>query len=44
MAYGEALIDDDPDRIGTTTAVGLAETLFCRTGWASPSALGHLHR
>ena len=33
MAYGEALIDDDPDRIGTTTAIGLDETLFCRTGW-----------
>jgi transposase len=33
LAYGEALIDDDSDRIGTTTALGLDETLFCRTGW-----------
>jgi transposase len=30
-AYGEVLIDD-PDRIGTTTAVGLDEVLFCRLG------------
>lgn len=33
MAYGEALIDDDPDRIGTTAAIGLDETLFCYTDW-----------
>lgn len=33
LAYGEALVDDDPDRIGTTTALGLDETLFCRKGW-----------
>jgi hypothetical protein len=33
IAYGEALIDDDPDRIGATTAVGLDETLFVRRGW-----------
>ena len=33
LAYGEALLDDDPDRIGTTTSLGLDETLFCRTGW-----------
>jgi transposase len=33
MAYGEALIDDDPDRVGTTAAIGLDETLFCRRGW-----------
>jgi len=32
VAYGEALVDDDPDRIGTVTALGLDETLFCRTG------------
>jgi transposase len=32
MAYGEALIDDDSDRIGTVTALGLDETLFCRRG------------
>ena len=29
--YGEALVDD-PDRIGTVTALGLDETLFCRVG------------
>jgi hypothetical protein len=33
VAYGEPLIDDDLDRIGTTTALGLDETLFCRRGW-----------
>ncbi|MEZ5258207.1 MAG: ISL3 family transposase [Ilumatobacteraceae bacterium] len=32
VAYGEALLDDDPDRIGTTTALGLDETLFVRLG------------
>jgi transposase len=32
VAYGEALVDDDPDRIGTVSALGLDETLFCRTG------------
>ena len=32
IAYGEALVDDDPERIGTVTALGLDETLFCRTG------------
>jgi transposase len=32
IAYGEALVDDDGDRIGTVTALGLDETLFCRTG------------
>jgi transposase len=31
VAYGEALIDD-PDRIGTTTALGLDETLFVKLG------------
>jgi transposase len=31
IAYGTALIDD-PDRIGTVDALGLDETLFCRTG------------
>ena len=33
IAYGTALIDDDPDRIGTVTALGLDETLFVRRGW-----------
>lgn len=33
VAYGEALIDDDPDRIGTTLGLGLEETLFFRRGW-----------
>ena len=32
IAYGTALIDDDPDRIGEPTAVGLDETLFVRLG------------
>ena len=32
MAYGEALIDDDPERIGTVEALGLDENLFARTG------------
>ncbi len=32
MAYGTALLDDDPDRIGPVTAVGLDETLFVRRG------------
>ena len=32
IAYGEALIDADPDRIGDVDALGLDETLFCRPG------------
>jgi transposase len=32
MAYGTALVDDDPHRIGEPTAVGLDETLFARVG------------
>jgi transposase len=32
IAYGTALVDDDPDRIGEPTALGLDETLFCRVG------------
>ncbi|MGF1617684.1 MAG: transposase family protein, partial [Acidimicrobiia bacterium] len=32
IAYGETLIDDDPDRIGEVAALGLDETLFCREG------------
>ena len=32
VAYGEALVDDDPDRIGEVTALGLDETLFWRQG------------
>ena len=31
IAYGSVLVDD-PDRIGTTTALGLDETLFVKTG------------
>jgi transposase len=30
MAYGAALVDDDPERIGPVEALGLDETLFCR--------------
>ncbi len=32
IAYGTALVDDDPDRIGAVTALGLDETLFVRVG------------
>ena len=32
LAYGTALIDDDPERIGQPTALGLDETLFARVG------------
>ena len=32
IAYGTALVDDDPDRIGEPTALGLDETLFVRIG------------
>jgi len=32
IAYGTALIDDDPQRIGQPTALGLDETLFARLG------------
>jgi hypothetical protein len=32
IAYGTALVDDDPDCIGEPTAVGLDETLFVRLG------------
>ena len=32
IAYGTALVDDDPARIGEVTALGLDETLFARTG------------
>lgn len=32
VAYGTALVDDDPDRIGTVSALGLDETLFVRRG------------
>jgi len=36
IAYGTALIDDDVDRIGDVTALGLDETLFSRVGrWRS---------
>jgi transposase len=32
VAFGTALVDDDPDRIGTVTALGLDETLFVHHG------------
>jgi transposase len=32
VSYGEALLDADPGRIGTVTALGLDEALFARTG------------
>ena len=38
LAYGTALVDDDPDRIGQPTAIGLDETLFVRVGpWRGQS-------
>ncbi len=32
ICYAEALVDDDPRRIGTVSALGLDEALFCRRG------------
>ncbi|MGH3480550.1 MAG: hypothetical protein ACRDQD_27420, partial [Nocardioidaceae bacterium] len=32
LAYGEALLDADVDRVGAVDALGLDETLFCRMG------------
>ena len=32
VAYGTALVDDDADRVGFPTALGLDETLFVRVG------------
>ena len=32
VAFGTALVDDDPDRIGTVAALGLDETLFTHQG------------
>jgi transposase len=32
IAYGEALVDDDPHRFGTVAALGLDEVLFVRLG------------
>jgi transposase len=32
IAYGTALVDDDPGRIGSPSALGLDETLFVRVG------------
>ena len=32
VAYGTALVDDDPDRFGTVEALGLDEVLFARIG------------
>ena len=32
IAYGTALVDDDPDRFGTVEALGLDEVLFARIG------------
>jgi len=38
IAYGEALVDDDSDRIGIVEALGLDETLFARQGrWRAQS-------
>jgi hypothetical protein len=32
IAYGTALVDDDPQRFGTVEALGLDEVLFARSG------------
>jgi len=32
LSYGAALLDADTHRVGTVTALGLDETLFCRVG------------
>lgn len=32
IAYGTALVDDDPERFGSVEALGLDEVLFCRVG------------
>jgi transposase len=32
VSYGTALVDDDPDRFGVVSALGLDEVLFARTG------------
>jgi transposase len=32
ITYGTPLVDEDPDRIGQVSALGLDETLFCRRG------------
>jgi hypothetical protein len=32
ISYGEALVDDDPGRVGPVSALGLDEALFCRRG------------
>ena len=32
LAYGTALVDDDPDRFGVVEALGLDEVLFARIG------------
>jgi transposase len=32
LAYGEALVDDDPNRYGSVSALGLDEVLFVRLG------------
>jgi hypothetical protein len=38
IAFGTALVDDDPCRIGEPTALGLDETLFSRVGqWRTQS-------
>jgi transposase len=38
VAYGEALLDADVDRIGQVTALGMDETLFARVGkWRTQS-------
>lgn len=38
LAYGEALLDADVDRIGQVTALGMDETLFARVGrWRTQS-------
>ena len=44
IAYGTALVDDDPDRFGAVEALGLDEVLFARVGHLSPPGVLHPDR
>lgn len=44
LAYGEALLEADVDRIGQVTAVGMDETLFARIGVWRRQPVVHFHR
>ena len=45
LAYGEALLEADTDRVGQVTALGMDETLFARVGvWRRPNRCTHPQR